>query len=175
MKTLYTDFARHRKGYTMENIQYLAEQLINEPLDSFFSDYVTGTRDTKHLLDQYLSDFGLKIIEKKNVNPIEQSFGVRMMEKNGIWKVVKIMPGSPSEKALHLNDEIIQINGRSFDNEQLTEDKMNQAKFKVLRQGMVKTLQLSSHGKSYLPTCEIQINVDSDKDAARRGWLSAHG
>jgi predicted metalloprotease with PDZ domain len=162
------------KGYTMENIQYLAEQLINDPMDSFFSDYVTGTSDTKPLLDRYLSDFGLKIIEKKNENPIEQSFGVRMMEKNGTWKVVKIIPGSPSEKTLHLNDEIIQINDHSLDNEQLTEDKLNVATFKILRQGMVKTLQLKRDSKTYLPTYQVQINAESGKDAARRGWLSAH-
>ena len=171
MLILYNDFAKFQKGYTAEQIQSIAEQLLGRPAEDIFNNYVYGLTDTRDEIDKLLLHYGLQISEKQNENILERCFGMRLSESNGQWKIVKTCPGSPAEAAVRPDDVIIEINGAAMNADLLTALEENECKLAILRKGSKKEILLTPNERTYFPNYVIEVHDSGDSQEARMKWL----
>lgn len=112
MRHLWKEFAQLGEGYTSQDIQEIASSLAGTNLDSFFNDYVYGTKPIEDALDQLLQYIGFRLQAEESTSISESRFGFRTVQKEGISTISGIAPSSPAEDLLSREDELIAINGR---------------------------------------------------------------
>ncbi len=110
MKILWVDFGKTGKGYSYQDIVNSCEKVSGGPISEFFNDYVKGTRDTKSLLQELLSRFGLNLSFEDNSNRLERTLGIRLVQKEEGYEVIMIEPDAVGEHYFSNNDRISTIN-----------------------------------------------------------------
>jgi predicted metalloprotease with PDZ domain len=96
------------KGYTVDDLQKVSEEMAGSSLQQFFPDYVHGT--TPIPWEQFLSIAGLQL-EKKDTEP-KPWLGIMTYDQDSQTRVYSIVAGSPAYDAgLDVNDEVLALNG----------------------------------------------------------------
>lgn len=109
MRALYRRFPLSGKGYTIDDVQKISEELAGSSLKKFFENYIHGT--TPIDWEGSLLYAGLDLRAKEPDG--KPWFGAMTMDQNGRTVVRGIVAGSPASDArLDLGDEIIALNGQ---------------------------------------------------------------
>lgn len=111
MRKAYQDFYKKKnRGYTTDEFKAVLEFYLNENLDSFYQDYVYGTKafDFK----KYLDYAGLKLSEKAT-NVAVPSIGI-LVKESKITRVTR--NGAGWQSGLNVNDEILAVDDERVEN-----------------------------------------------------------
>lgn len=108
MRTLYRRFPLGSGGYTVHDVQRVAEEFAGGSLRKFFDEYVHGTVPLEW--ETYLGYAGLELVEFRTVE--RPWLGITTAESSGNAKITRVVAGSPAyEAGLDIGDELIAING----------------------------------------------------------------
>ena len=109
MRTLYRRFPLSGKGYTVDDVRTIAEDLAGGSLQSLFDNYVFGT--TAIDWESTLRYAGLELQAKDSER--KTWLGLQSSDQNGRARAWGVIAGSPAYDAgLDIGDEILAINGR---------------------------------------------------------------
>lgn len=141
MQALYKKYYKDKKrGFTEEEFKKECELLAGHNLDTFFADYVYGTKSFDY--NTYLEKAGLKFT---NLNADKGDLGLGASIAGG--KITSVGRNTPAWKyGLNVNDELLAINGYRFlgDLNPFIANKNAGDKLKLLvsRDGIVRELEL---------------------------------
>jgi predicted metalloprotease with PDZ domain len=111
MKTLYYNFGTKQKGYSIDDYQYVLENLAGESFAIFFQDYVLGTCAYEALLQEAFEYFGLELKQIPSKSYTESRMGMKIALVGKEWQILQIYPGSPADTGgLAIGDLIIGVN-----------------------------------------------------------------
>ncbi len=112
MKRLYFEFALQDKGVSADDYKTKLEQVSGLNLDSFFRDYVTGTKPFESILVEAFEYLGLEMTHKPYTSYAAGRLGFKTVPEGNNLKVATIYPGSPADLGgLMPEDEILAVNG----------------------------------------------------------------
>jgi predicted metalloprotease with PDZ domain len=108
MRTLYKRFPLGGRGYSVDDLRSISEQLAGTDLKKFFDDYVNGTVPIDW--ERYLGYAGLSVQAKDSERKI--SLGMMTADRDNRTRVTGVSAGSPAYDAgVDLGDEVIALNG----------------------------------------------------------------
>ena len=111
MKAMWDRFGENQKGYSYEDYQEVAEEVSGLDLKGYFESYVSGVMAYEKELATLFGHFGLGFELKYPKKTEEKQFGFRLEDN----RVVQIAPDSPAEQMLSLKDQLMEVNGKTFD------------------------------------------------------------
>jgi predicted metalloprotease with PDZ domain len=162
--------AQQGQGYTMEIVQEKAEMIAQYNLDHFFKDCILGKGKLEEWLDKLLPQAGLQLRETPNNKAVEKLFGMRWQIKDGRYVVALIVPNSPADEALALQDEIISIDNHPISDIQETFlNGKNKIVVQYVRKNKLKIVELVATTADFLPTYDFVV-TDEEKFAT---WLAS--
>ena len=107
MRTMFERFPLG-KGYTVDDLQKVCEEMAGSSLQQFFLDYVHGT--TPLPWEKFLGYAGLQL-EKKNTEP-KPWLGIFTFDRDNQAQIYSVVAGSPAYDAgLNVNDQVLALNG----------------------------------------------------------------
>ncbi|HEY6951955.1 MAG TPA: PDZ domain-containing protein [Bacteroidota bacterium] len=116
MRTMFERFPLG-KGYTVDDLQKVSEEMAGSSLQQFFHDYVHGT--TPIPWEQFLGYAGLQL-ETKDADP-KPWLGISTYDQDNQTRVYGVVAGSPAYDAgLDVNDEVLAMNGYKVRTNDLT-------------------------------------------------------
>jgi predicted metalloprotease with PDZ domain len=68
MEKMWGNFGKKEIGYTINDYKTEAENIVEEPLDEYFQNYIYGTKPLEHSLNKELVKFGLELIWKNDTS-----------------------------------------------------------------------------------------------------------
>ncbi len=162
--------AQQGQGYTMGLVQEKAEMIAEYNLDSFFRDCVQGKGKLEEWFEKLLPQAGLQLKATPNPKAVEKLFGLRWQIKDGRYMAALIVPNSPADEFLALQDELISIDNHPIsDIQEGFMNGKNQIVVQYVRKNRLKTAALVATDKTFLPIYEFVI-VNEEKFAT---WLAA--
>ncbi|HEY8402514.1 MAG TPA: M61 family peptidase [Cytophagaceae bacterium] len=109
MRVLWEDFGKKEKGYSLDDFSSIVEQIAGSSLLPILEEAVFGTTDLKQSLENALSFIGCELSITDSRYSTERNFGFKISQKDGKTTVEQIEPGSPAERLLSKDDEIIAV------------------------------------------------------------------
>ena len=110
MRLLNTEFAEKKRGYSYADFQEVVSRVAGSDMSRYFELYIEGKEPLENTLGELLEWVGLKLHTKENNQTIQRLFGLKVLEKDNLTFVADTAPGSPADKVLSKNDEIIAVN-----------------------------------------------------------------
>ncbi len=165
MRYLWSNFGKQTRGYTMQDIQHLVEELSGNALPDYFDNFISGTLPLEEKLDELLHTVGCCLQPTESAFIAERNFGFRTAFREGKLVVASIAPGSPASQQLRIEDEIMAVNGRRAA-ESVEELLVNRqvVELALFRSHMLRQLQLEEDGRSYFK----QFNIIQNQEASRQ-------
>ncbi len=117
LRFLWNNFGKKGRGYTLQDIMEVTSKIVGADKKEFFDECVFGCTDLKERLSLVLKTVGCILQENFSENSTERNFGFRVVNKGEKVFVEAIAPGSPAEKGLSKDDEILKINGNDITGE----------------------------------------------------------
>ncbi|MEO0469917.1 MAG: PDZ domain-containing protein, partial [Bacteroidota bacterium] len=117
MREMYHRLARKARGYTKADYQGIIEELCGSSFDDFFAKMISGTASLLPALQTMGEMYGWQLMKARPESLSDYWWGLKITEENGKGaKITQMRPNSPALTAgLHLDDEIIAVNGRKVD------------------------------------------------------------
>jgi len=116
MRTMFERFPLG-KGYAVDDLQKVCEEMAGGNLEQFFQQYVRGTAPIPW--EQFLGYAGLRL-EKKDAGP-KPWLGIMTSDRDGQTRIYRVIAGSPSYDAgLDVDDEVLALNGFRVNSNDLT-------------------------------------------------------
>lgn len=168
MRALWAEFGQTGRGYTEADYRRVVEAVAGRPLAWYFRDVIDGTVPLDSLLDRALGTVGARLRIEPNPGAAEGRFGFRVNTQNALPDVVGLAHGSPAERALSLDDEIVAVNGRKIENNlaALLHDAV-EVELTLFRQKTLRTVQLTADGGAYFRRYTVEIKPDGAEAFAR--------
>lgn len=174
MRMLWEEHGKTGKGYSLEEILVLCERASGLSMKTFFEDYALGTRDTKDLLKECLSDCGIELSFEDRSNRLERTLGARMLDKEEGFEIVSIEPGSIGEQFFSLKDIITTVDKTPVKEWLELETENNDVNIELSRNHTKKHLQLLiNDDNSYLKVPKVMLGKSLSKKQQARldSWL----
>ncbi|PKK38301.1 hypothetical protein BWI96_00460 [Siphonobacter sp. SORGH_AS_0500] len=142
MRYLYTTYyLEQNRGFSEEEIQSAIEHIAGVSFDSFFSDYIWGTKALN--FNKYLAYVGCSLANE--IQPFTTAFlGANVAPgKNVVSSIIK---DSPAYRAgLNAGDELVSVNGQPLTDLNrfiLTQKPNDELLFEVRRSGLIRTFDV---------------------------------
>jgi predicted metalloprotease with PDZ domain len=165
MRALYTEFGKNSKGYTRDDYKRLLEEHAQVNLDTYFTDFVEGTKDMKDIFQTVLAFAGLHLTQSDNTIVSERDFGFKTYLKEGRTLVQTIAPGTPAENAgLMIDDELRAVNGMRIENnlnEWLEYFDDDMLELTVSTSSVIKRIKIFRGSKKFYPVYRIEKKQDA--------------
>lgn len=174
MLVLWNDYAKKNQGYTHQTIKEIAEKLFGNSLDTYFEQYVNGTRDKAELINELLGFAGCELVINDNPNFLEREFGLKLLNQDGQWIISSIEEGSLAEKHFSIKDKVLKINGRDVDDELVSSIKANKLTFEIERNFSKCSVLVAAQNESYYKkyTIEKIKNPSEEQKNSYYKWLN---
>ncbi len=118
MCSLYHNFGKQGKGVTRNVYQKAIEEVAGCSFQTFFDDYIYGTKDYYPLLERCFDDLGIELLQEPVKDNFSAFIGAKISLENGASCIDSIFPNSAYDKAGgQLGDKVISINGVSVSND----------------------------------------------------------
>ena len=162
MRLMWRRFGLKMSGYSFEDYQHAAEEVLGESLESYFKEIIRGTVPFEKYLQPLFHSFGFNFQITSAQKFEERKFGFRLNE----GRVSLIATGSPAEAQLCLGDQIHKANGESLEEEIPANETMM---LELTRMGVKKTILLNSTPEEFFKIYQIQLR---DKESELlKAWL----
>lgn len=171
----YRFYKKKGKGIVVEDLKKAVEKASGKNLDSFFNDYIYGTKSLDY--EKYLQTAGIQLIEINN-SKNAKSIGVKVRQQaNGLY-VTSLLKGSPAfEGGIYIGDELISASGyRLYQhnlNSLIDQFKIGEkVAFIINRKGIVKSVVLEiQKDESVSYTYELFDNKARQQERVYKTWL----
>ncbi len=142
---LWTEiYVKQNRGYKDEEFQFACEKIIGKSLKAFFDNYVWGKEPIDY--QTFYNIVGLKIT-KQNTNEIPY-VGISIGTGNKISSIIK--NSSAYNARLNVNDEIIEIDGKSIGEWKINNYKIGEKiNWKVKRFGKIMNFSMEIKGMPF--------------------------
>ena len=174
LRTLYADYYKNGKGVAEADYKAEVEKLTGKNMNSFFEDFVWGSKDYTDQLNGSLNYMGLKMEKKPSSHYHEAYLGVRIIED----QIAAIYPGSPAEESgISVQDKLIAINRMKINNDQsewLEYFKKDEIQLLLQTpQSTTKQVNLKLSNKFYYSSNTIswQEELNEEQQKAKESWL----
>ena len=176
MRRLYEEFGKTGLGYTEDDYARIVNEVAGRDMRAYFDKFIYGTAPLVEPLDKVLRTVGCQLLAVPNPSHAECAFGLRTASRADRTDVCYIWPGSPAEKVLAVEDEIVAVNGtREIPNALLLlPGNAPHYELTVLRQNRLLTVQLNAEpGQSFGPRYEVRKlrEADATQQQGFRQWL----
>lgn len=176
MRRLYEEFGLTGTGYTEEDYIRLVNEVAGRDMKSYFDKFIYGLEPLPGPLDKVLRTVGCQLVTVPNPAHAEATFGFRTTSRADRTDVSYIWPGSPAERVLAVEDEIVAVNTyRETPNLQLLlPGNAPHYELTVLRQHRLLTVQLNAEaGLSFGQRYEVRRlrEADAAQQQGFRQWL----
>lgn len=153
------------EGYTAREIREISERVAGRDLGLLFDTYLYGRSDTKNILRNKLSEFGLKIDAQPDEDPLINAYGIRVRETQGTWMVIQIHPNGPAAGKLRRGDVLSLVNGTDVSQPIPNTDEITVV---IQRKGVQKSYVLHASPDSLYP--RIVVSIDRENEALNDWW-----
>ena len=120
MNDLYQEFGLKNRGYTEADYQQIAEKYTQDSLDTFFTDYINGTKPFESLMVEALETIGYTLEMKDNPKLEEQRLGIKLDATPESLTIMGTYPGGSGDLAGLMKDDIlIAVNGEDVNQKNL--------------------------------------------------------
>lgn len=171
MRQLDKDYIE--KGYSIDDIKAIAEELCNEDLNEIFQKYIYGIDPVDEQIKGLVEEFGLEFIRKDPDNILEKNFGLLTELREDYLSIENIFPGSEAESKLSIGDKILFIN--DVKPTEITDSLLNShsLQFSIKRLDQEKEIEVNSSGDPFFYYYELTLLESSTKEQleARDKWL----
>lgn len=172
MRVLYEKYyVKENRGFTEKEFKGDLEVFLGKNLDTFFDDYIHGTKPLEY--EKAFAEIGVQVVKQEKT---EAFFGTSLSESNGRLTVSRVQSNSAAEKAgISAKDEIIAVNGfrtsQSGFNEFIGRIQVGQS-FDVMisRDGKIMNLK-AVMGEITKVNYVYQLDTDPKKAALADYWL----
>jgi predicted metalloprotease with PDZ domain len=176
MRRMWQEFGQTGRGYTEEDYQELAQQVAGVSLEDYFREMIFGTVSFEKWLAPALDYVGCTLEKKPSVLPYESIYGFRVnpvLPASGV--ISYVAPGSPAAAMLAVDDELIALNGRKLENNNLVNllQKPEAIELTLFRQKKLQTVRLTPDGTLHLPQYSVTRKKDAslEQQANFKAWL----
>lgn len=178
MKRLYFNFSEQGKGVSEEDYRQTLEQVSGISFESFFADYINGTRPYESILIESLEYLGLELKHEPSKDYSEGRLGFKTSKSDKHFKVRAMYPGGPAETSgLMLDDEITAVNGYACGGEldkwlSYFDDDIKTVT--VDRKGEIKQITFPEVSRSFYMKYSVQPVEEPNKHQAKayKAWKS---
>lgn len=156
MKTLYYEFGKKQKGYTIKDFQEVVEKTSGVSFADYFNECISGIVPIEKRLNAALDFVGCELEISLPKSYSESNYGFKTIYKEGRTTVDMLEPGSPSDNFLAKDDEVIAINSLKVCNninELIGIKKKIEAT--IFRKNKLYTFILETDKKNYLKVYKI--------------------
>ncbi|EMR01357.1 M61 family metallopeptidase [Cesiribacter andamanensis] len=113
MQLLMQEFADQQRGYTYEDYKEVVSRVAGQPMDAYFRQFIEGKEPLENHLPELLDWVGLGLRQQPSRSSTQRLWGFKTSEKEGgLLTVLDVAPGSPAEQYLSRGDELMAINGK---------------------------------------------------------------
>ncbi|MFT5859116.1 MAG: putative metalloprotease with PDZ domain [Flavobacteriaceae bacterium] len=177
MRRLYFDLSLNGKGVSEKDYQAAIEESAGISFQSFFDDYINGTRPYESILIDCFESIGLAMDHEPSKKYSEGRLGFKAIKTGNDYRVTAMYPGGPAEMgAVMLGDKITGVNGYSCEGElnkwlDYFDDEVKV--LTVIRDGRVLTLELPVLDRNFYMTYTISKMTERDINQVRAfdKWL----
>ncbi|CAN5199912.1 PDZ domain-containing protein [soil metagenome] len=173
IKYLWQEFGQKSKGYSLEDVKKVIENISQKSFDNFFQLYISGTEPEEKKLQDLLKFVGCQLRLVENLS-YESIFGFKVSVSEGITKVTAIEPGSIAESQLSLDDELVALNDRKIENNlaDLVGYKES-VELTIFRNKNLKRISLVNIGQNYWKNYKIiqNQNASAQEKENFEDWL----
>lgn len=176
MRHLMREFANKNIGYYYQDYQQVVAQVAGQPLDDYFRLYIEGLEPLENHLPELLDWMGLSLRQQPTRSSSQRYFGFKVGEKEGsVITIQDVAPNSPAEEHLSRGDELVAINGKRIQLNNLEELLAEQEKIQVsfFRNHRLRTVELAAGESSYKTELKIIPKPDATEEQLqrRKAWL----
>ena len=178
MRELYQSFARQQRGYTAADFKQLCEKFAGRSLQSFFDEYISGTKDVRTELREMSDLLGLKTGEKGFDQWSLTSAGYQTAGGALNPVVIFVWEGSPAEKSgLRKDDQILEINHRSaaeFQFGKIEFDEEKEICLNCISRGIFaeRRISIDENWRGTYPALLANPAANGEKLERRKNWIS---
>lgn len=171
MRALWKDFGRPGIGYSHQDIVGICESVYGQSLQTFFEDFVEGTKANEYYLNELLINFGCELVETDSESMLEKHFGVKVLRQNEQYFVSQTALNSIGENYFSIEDEILSVNDQTPFPEHL--DVESPVRFRLKRNQQVMTFSLLASKETYFRTFRIREieNMSQSQQEHLNHWL----
>ncbi|WP_192823049.1 M61 family metallopeptidase [Rufibacter sp. LB8] len=173
MRRMWQDFGQKSVGYREADYQRLCEDVAGISLEDYFQEMIFGTVSFEKWLVPALDYVGCTLEKTPAVLIYESMYGFRLAP--GSHGVSYVSPNSPAAAVLSVEDELVALNGRKLENNNLLSLLKNQTEveFTLFRQKKLLTVILQPDGQIHLPQYKVSKNPGANPDAQVnfKAWL----
>ena len=159
-RLMWQRHGRDFTGYTYQDYQSAAEQIYGDSLANYFSEIISGTKAYEYELEALLTAFGLSFELKAPTKSEEAGFGIKILKHSNRYFIDQIAIGSFAEEQLSLKDEILTVNGNSYEGTWPEDEHIT---LEVNRFGRKLTFVLERGKQIYFPVYQVSFNEDATK------------
>lgn len=98
MRELWQKFT-YPQGYTSEDYEKLMESYAGPESVQIFKDHVHGVCDFFPRIHETLKALGMRLVTKENDLAFPRYFGIRARKMGGQFQIIRVIPGSPADRA----------------------------------------------------------------------------
>ena len=166
MRLMWQKHGEDLSGYSFEDYQIAAEDILEESLADYFQNIIRGTKPYENYLKALFSAFGFQFGLVSALKFEEAQLGFRLTEN----KITMIATNSPAESKLSLGDVIVSVNGTELFGEFPEASTVN---LEVLRMGMKKQIRLDTDGEEYFRIYQVipKTILSDEEQQLQKGWL----
>lgn len=162
LRLMWQRHGKNLNGYSYQDYQQAAEEVYGQSLTDYFSQIISGTRAYESELEHLLTAFGLSFELKASVKTEEAGFGIRLTKHADRFFIDQIAVGSAAEQLLSAKDEILTLNGKTFDGSWPETETVS---LEVNRFGRKLTFTLNKETQIHFPIYQVTVNeTASDKE-----------
>jgi predicted metalloprotease with PDZ domain len=163
MRILWNDYGKKGIGYSEKDYQNIVEKISGKKMDDYFLHCIYGTDPLEDRLNQALHYIGCSLQLRGLTDISEKVFGFKTNCRDNRIFVSLIEPGSPADKAISKDDEIIAVNDEkiSGNNVDLLIGDKTIIKLSLIRFGKLIHRELKADGGIYLKKYSIVKRSDA--------------
>lgn len=174
MRLLWKEFGVRNIGYTEEDYIKVVETIAGRSMDDYFSHCIFGPDPLDKRLNNALSHAGCELVVSPSSCNYERLFGFKTELKDSRVIVDLLEPGSPADKVLSKDDEIISVNDVKL-NGKLEDHIGDQTSVRVTvkRAGRLVTREITADRHHYLNhyTIKKKENAGDGERNSFKAWL----
>ncbi len=177
LRDLWNHYYKNNKGYSAEDYLKTAESVIGYDLAQYKKDFIEGKAPLEGVLSELFPQFGYELIQRYSENPLTKFYGLKYTEGEEGYILKNLAPNSPAEDVFRREDVIISINRKDIKNFEIKSLRdMDSISFHVMRNGKMKTLEMTKKKEAYYYAFYEVKEIESLSDGQinlRKKWLNA--
>ncbi|WP_084372203.1 M61 family metallopeptidase [Reichenbachiella faecimaris] len=153
VKALFQNHTYVQGGYTQEQVYAILVDFGGENIKPLLHTLYETTASLDTYLKEALSYVGCELTSRAHSNELTSKLGIKCLDH----KITEIAPGSHTEEYLSVGDEILELNGKNFNEEEIILS--DQVIFKIKRGSRILGIEVPITSSNYYGSYDISVLV----------------